>query len=782
MNEDIDQDPVLSKKIKAQQIKLLYEQLPPALFGESVAATVLCIALWNKTNHYLLIGWLLFIYFGSAFWRSILVYLFKTKHSLLSHDNWLKFYVVGVFFTGAGWGIAGGGLMPPEGFVQQTFVMLMIFGVTAAANTLYSPILSVYTFFLIIALAPLSIWLLTHGGLYVLLGFLSFIYFAVLLSTAYYTNKLILSSLVLRFKNINLGSIKKLLEKKVAERTNELKESLAITKSAFESTADGILMVTLDNKIKFYNKKFLDMWGFTSEFIKTTDDEKAIQHVMNQLINPDEFVSRINDLYLNPNQDSFDELHFKDGRIFERYSKPHKLDHKIIGRVWTFRDITERRKMEKKIAYQANHDALTGLPNRTLLNDRIHQGITYAKRFHSNLIVMFIDLDNFKDINDNLGHGAGDILLQETALRLEECIRESDTVARFGGDEFVLLFLFKNGKEEIKTIVNKIHDSLKTPIQIGGHEVVVTVSMGISIYPRDGQDPSTLLKNADVAMYKAKKKGRNYYQLYDKSMNIHSKKRMIIQNQLRGAIEKNEFFLFYQPIFDLKTNKVISVEALLRWQHPEIGLIFPNEIIPIAEETGFIIQLGEWVMRQACLQNKMWQNQGLRPIVVAVNVSGVQLNRPNFVETVRNILSDSQLDPQYLELELTESAIMSNTKEIIKRLADLKNLGVQIAIDDFGTGYSSFSYLKNFPANKLKIDKSFVQDCTINPNDRSIINAIITMGHHMNLSVLAEGVETESQLRLLQESHCDEMQGFLYGRPTNSDEINELLKNNHFKE
>ncbi len=505
----------LALKIQSQRIILLYKQLPLALIGESIAATLLCIVLWRIIDHTLLIGWLLFISVGSTLCRGILIYQFFTRKEALSDETGLQLYSIGIVFTAAAWGFAGYFLMPDEGIFHQTFLVFMLIGLSAAANTVYSPIFSLYAFFLGVMITPFIVWLLLHGGLYVWLGFSSFIYIGLMLSTSYNTGKLINSSLKLRFEYSELSLMQKRLEKKIRQRSHALKESLGITTSILESASDGILVVNLNKEIKYYNHKFLEMWGFTPELIASYshNDANAINFVINQINKPNEFVERINYLYNHPEQESIDELEFKDGRIFERHSMPQKLDDTIIGRLWNFRDLTEHKRMGQRIAHEATHDALTGLPNRTLLNDRIYQGISCAKRFQSSLTVLYIDLDNFKDINNNFGYAHGDMVIQDITSRLTSCIRENDTLARFGGDEFIVLILTQ-APQDILNIVERIYDCMKKPMKIGSHEITVTVSIGISMYPKDGKDPSTLLVNADKAMMKAKKQGRNQYQLY----------------------------------------------------------------------------------------------------------------------------------------------------------------------------------------------------------------------------------------------------------------------------
>ncbi|WP_131781810.1 putative bifunctional diguanylate cyclase/phosphodiesterase [Legionella gresilensis] len=422
--------------------------------------------------------------------------------------------------------------------------------------------------------------------------------------------------------------------------------------------------------------------------------------------------------------------------------------------------------MEEQIIFQAMHDNLTGLPNRSQFTRKLHQEIKYAKRFKLNLAILFIDLDNSKSINDNLGHDAGDILLRHVAKRLVLCLRETDTVFRFGGDEFVVFCLIQN-PEEIVDLVQKMHSCLLNPVKIGINNVIVTVSMGISIYPKHGKDPSNLLKNADIAMYWAKKQGRNSYEVYRKELRIGSKRRMTLLNQLHFAIERKQFYLVYQPIIDLSNEEICSLEVLLRWNHSQMGNINPKEFIPLAEENGLIIQIGEWVLKEACKQAKIWQEVGLK---LAVNVSGIQISKQTFFKTLGQILRIVNLEPKYLSIELTESTLMSNQQTILETLEQLRKMEIKISIDDFGTGYSSFAYLKDFSIDKIKIDRSFITNYSAS-NCMSIIKAIIAMGKNLNLSIVAERAETIEQLSFLKSQGCNEIQGFLFSGPVPAAEV-----------
>ncbi len=438
----------------------------------------------------------------------------------------------------------------------------------------------------------------------------------------------------------------------------------------------------------------------------------------------------------------------------------------------------KRQMAEATIKYQAFHDLLTGLPNRTLLNYRLSSALDNAQQFRNRMAVMFLDLDRFKTINDTLGHAVGDKLLQYATQRLKACLRSNDTIARWGGDEFTLLLPEINSIEDATKIAQRIIEVLKPAFNLEGHQLYITSSIGIAVYPQHGEDGETLLKNADAALYRAKAEGRNNYQIYAPAMNSQASELLELENYLHQAIENQEFALHYQPQVNFITGKISRMEALLRWHHPQKGEIPPKTFIPLAEETGLILSLGNWVLRTACKQNKAWQNAGLPPIRIAVNLSVRQLQQPRFVDSVAQILAETELAPEFLELEITETAMMQNpdfTKSMLKRLVEM---GCHITLDDFGTGYSSLNYLKNFPLHTLKIDRSFVQDLTVDSSDAAIINTIVALGRGLNLSVVAEGVETIEQLEYLKAVQCHEMQGYLFSHPLPVQEAANLLSGN----
>ena len=440
------------------------------------------------------------------------------------------------------------------------------------------------------------------------------------------------------------------------------------------------------------------------------------------------------------------------------------------------RDISERKRLEKQLVEQATHDALTGLPNRSLLRERLAEEVAYAARHGHAVWVVFIDLDRFKFINDSLGHGVGDLLLKTVAARLDAATRESDTVARLGGDEFVLVLPDRERDRIPANMVRRLMDSLLLPMTLEGRQLALTCSMGVAVFPSDSNAPESLIEKADIAMYRAKQQGRNNCQFFTAEMQEALQDRVRIESALRTALERNEFFLQYQPQVDAATHRIVGVETLLRWRHPELGIVMPDRFISLAEETGLIVPIGAWVLHTACLQARAWQQAGLPALRLAVNLSPRQFAQSDFVDSVAAVLADTGLAAQCLELELTESLVMADVGAAIDKLEVLKALGVQLSIDDFGTGYSSLAYLKRFPINELKIDRSFVRDIADDPDDAAIVLAIISLAHNLNLRVIAEGVETTEQIAYLQTHGCDELQGYYFSRPLPAAECTRLLE------
>ncbi|PRC91062.1 EAL domain-containing protein [Solimicrobium silvestre] len=470
------------------------------------------------------------------------------------------------------------------------------------------------------------------------------------------------------------------------------------------------------------------------------------------------------------------QLRRKDGTQLQvemhRQTQPSGPDWIIVGVV---RDITERKQAELRLHHLAHYDALTGLPNRTLFYESLKKIMLQTANSGWLIAVMFIDLDLFKNVNDSLGHGVGDELLRQFSNRLVECVRIRDTVGRLGGDEFALVLVMQDEQDAV-IVANKIRDTLHRPFDLNGHEVTVTASIGITIYPTDASDPETLLRYADTAMYRAKHAGRDTFRFFTAQMNVEMLTRLDLEKALRQAVENNEFVLHYQPKVRLDSGRVTGMEALLRWQRPGHGLVFPGDFIPILEETGLIVRVGSWVIAAACKQIGLWAHSSIGPIQVSVNVSGRQFIEGDLDGDVIKALDDNDITADLLELELTESSMMANTDRTIASLKNLKNRGVQISVDDFGTGYSSLAYLRRFPIDKLKIDIAFIREVTSNPDDAAIVQAIIDMAHSLKLEVIAEGVETAAQLEYLRRHRCDQIQGYYFSRPLPVLELEQMLR------
>lgn len=561
----------------------------------------------------------------------------------------------------------------------------------------------------------------------------------------------------------------------------EEKERAQVT---LQSIGDAVITTDLLGNVEYINPVAEDLTGWSAaqaigrplaEVFNIVDEEtgKQVDNPVIKCIREGRIVGLANHT----------ELVHKDGHRFAIEDSASPIKNRMgatIGAVLVFHNVSEKRDMLRQMAHQAYHDSLTGLPNRVLFNDRLSLAMAQAHRNHEMLAVMFLDLDRFKQVNDMMGHAKGDALLKHVAGKLLRCLRDTDTVARLGGDEFAILLPRFSHLEDIAKTAQKIISCLDHAWKIDEQEFHITASLGIALYPSDGDDPETLLKHADTAMYRAKDRGRNNYQLYTPAMNTRITERLKMENDLRHALQRGEFRVFYQPQVNFKTGKVVGIEALVRWQHPERGLIPPAEFIPMAEETGLIVPMGEWVLLQACTANMAWQKQGFTPTKVSVNISACQFGQRNLTGTVARILKTTGLEPKWLELEITESALMKDVDSAIKILNDLTNMGVNISIDDFGTGYSSLAYLKRFPIHTLKIDRSFIKDVATDAGDAAIVSTVISMAQNLNLKVIAEGVETEEQLSFLEQRQCNEVQGFLFSRPVPPEDLEELLKKGFF--
>lgn len=553
----------------------------------------------------------------------------------------------------------------------------------------------------------------------------------------------------------------------------QLIESEQRFKSLFEHHPDGIFIRDLTGKFVSANKALENMLGYSVAELQNTavtsmvvpEQAEEVSHYFEEAKqgHPQKFKARIIR---------------SDGTVIEVEAAylPLVIDGKITGVHGIARDVTEAKMYQRQIEHLATHDALTGLLNRYSLYDRLEHAIACSRRDNTQTGVLFMDLNRFKQINDSLGHDKGDMLLEEIARRIKHSVREGDTVARLGGDEFVIVMENVHDIEEMARVADIVLGNISKTIYLDSHELSVTTSIGASVFPKDGENVSMLLKHADLAMYQAKEMGSGSFRFYDPYMNIKILERLLTENALRKALDNNEFVLHYQPRVRMEDKKIVGVEALVRWNHPERGLIPPIDFIPLAEEIGLIHALGDWVLETACQQNKRWQEAGLPPIKVAVNLSAQQLSGASIKNKVQDVLAKTGLDSQFLELEITETSLMQNVDSTLTILQDIRDIGVSVSIDDFGIGYSSLTHLKRLPVDTLKIDKSFIHDILDDRDDAAIVSATIALAHHMRLKVIAEGVTSMDEIRLLAELECDELQGYFFSEALPPQQLEDLLR------
>ena len=557
---------------------------------------------------------------------------------------------------------------------------------------------------------------------------------------------------------------------------SELRNTLSLLNATLDSTADGILVVDNSGRITSFNRSFTEMWRVPESILDTRDDAVALQSVLDQVAEPEAFLEKVKELYADLEAESSDTVEFKDGRVFERTSKPQRVDCHIVGRVWSFSDVTDRKRLEAELAHQAFHDSLTGLANKALFRDRVEHALARRQRTGGRVGVLFVDLDNFKTVNDSLGHNRGDQLLAAVADRIRKCLRSSDTAARLGGDEFAVLLEDISTTADAEVAADRIITTLTRPFRLAEMDLTISASVGIA-FDAPEADVDHVLRNADLAMYQAKAAGRSRHALYEPEMHVAAVERLEIEADLRRASRNGELVVYYQPIIELHSGATIGAEALVRWQHPTRGLLPPTAFIRLAEETGHIDDIGRFVMNEACNALREWQEAATTPglLSVTVNLSAHELVRPWIVRDVSEAIENSGVAPEDLVIEITESALMADGPIVVGNLHGLKNLGVRLAIDDFGTGYSSLSYLRRFPIDILKIDGSFIRAIEDGPEAAALARAIVKLAHNLELVAVAEHVETRVQADFLRNLSCHHAQGYYFGAPQAKTAFSQLV-------
>lgn len=559
-----------------------------------------------------------------------------------------------------------------------------------------------------------------------------------------------------------------------AERA--LRETNQFATEIIDNAGEGIVVYDRDLRYLLWNRFMEDLTAMPADQVVGRRAIELFPHIREQHV--DELLARA----MTGETVASPDIHYyvpgtdRQGWISAVYRPHYDASGNIVGAIGLIRDITERKTAEQQIEYQAYHDALTGLANRRLFQEHLTLALALAQRRRRTVAVLFLDLDHFKVVNDSLGHSVGDALLKQVATRLRSAVRDGDTVARVGGDEFTIVLQDLSDRDDAEIVAKKVLRTIAQPIEVNEHRLYVTTSIGITVFPDDGDDAEELLKNADSAMYRAKAEGRNTYHISTKELSRSMQERMTLESNMHGAMERNEFEIWYQPQIDLRTRRVVGMEALLRWKHPSRGIIPPAEFISVAEERGFIVVIGDWVLRKACEQANALRQRGYRDLRVAVNISPRQFREQTLVARVEAAIEESGIDPSFLELEITEGVAMENVELTFDVLTQLRKLGITIAIDDFGTGHSSLSYLKRFPIDALKIDRGFVEDLPDRFEDAAIVKAVVQLAQGLNLRVIAEGVERHEQLEFLQSHGCREIQGYLFGMPMRLPDLEKMME------
>lgn len=786
-----DHDHAIDKDaVRIEQIRLVYRQLPQALFTTVLALVALVAVLWDVAPPTRLL-----------IWTGVLLAITGVRYGLCrvfpdtaltpeGATKWSQLFLMGTVASGLCWGLGSVALLAVPDTVYQLFLGFILAGLGAGAVSSLSAHPRAYPSFLLPAVVPFVIVMLAVGErMHFALGAMALCYVAMMLILSSRLTATIEQSLRLRFENVSLieeiSSSNKQLEMANGALRAEITERRA-AQDVLRKSEQKLRLHAQQTPLAFIEWdlgfRAAEWYPAAERMFGYTRDE-AIGKRAHQLFGDRKTCEPIATIWQNVVRDkqsaSVTITHrVKSGQTITcdwYYTPVVDETGRVLSVITLAQDVTANRAAEERLNFLAYFDGLTGLPNRTLFSDRLAQSLAEAKRQTRFAGVMLLDIDHFKVVNDTLGHEAGDQLLKEIAKRLQVCVRESDTIARLGGDEFGIVLGDLLDPSNVFTVAQKILDAFLPPFTVFGQEVYLAASIGITFYPTDGDTLEGLVKNADSAMYHAKSLGRNNYQFYSSKLTERAHARLALETSLRRATEREDFLLHYQPKVDLASGQVTGVEALLRWRDNGHGDIPPNTFVPIAEESGLILPIGEWALRTACKEVRAWQQAGLPNLKLAVNLSSRQFRHNRLVTNTARILDETGFDPELLEFEITESILMDHDPTVSAVLTQLRNLGISISIDDFGTGYSSLSYLKRFPIDTLKIDRSFVRDVPTDLDDVAIVRAIIGMARSLRMRTVAEGVELDEQRRFLREQGCDEMQGFLYGQPLPGREMRHLL-------
>jgi diguanylate cyclase (GGDEF)-like protein/PAS domain S-box-containing protein len=754
-----------SKKIFIEQTRLLYANSVIPISVSIVAGAMLCWSLQSIIDQTVLVAWFI-IFFVITLFRLFSVYLFNNgKTEQRDEEHWHRRFLICTYAVAAVWGAASFFLFPEHSLPHQTVFFIIILGMAAGGISSLCPSLPVVGGFLSLLLIPLIVKLLTLGDAEAVFnGSLLLIFWGVILIGAIKINENISENILLHIESVGREKILEVSE----ERYRHI----------FSNAPLGILHYDATGTIVDCNEAFINLLGSSRDLLigmqmlVTLKDQKILSAINDSLADGEGYYEGD---YISVTSNITTPI-----RAFFKAIK--SSEEKIVGGVGVVEDFSEKKQSEQLIQYQASYDPLTGLPNRRLLLDHLSTEMARARRHGHYGALLFIDLDNFKTINDSLGHSVGDELLKVVAKRITECIREEDTAARMGGDEFIIIITELDitiglAAYKLRGVAEQLSLSLSSPCQIAGHDLHITPSIGVSIFPTPNKGVDDVLKQADSAMYRAKAAGRNTIRFFLPHMQEAADERLHLNTELRKALDCNQFSLYYQPQVNM-SRELIGAEALLRWHHPERGVI-PNEtFIDIAEETGLMPDIGQWVLREACQSIKKWTDAGQLggSQTISINISGKEIATPGYVDRAVSVIEETGVNPNHLGIELTESSLVSTNEDIVDKIVKLRQIGIKFSIDDFGTGYSSLRYLKNLPLNTLKIDRSFVNDIKDGNQDVVLIDTIILMAHNLGLEVIAEGVETEQELHYLNTRGCTVYQGFRFSKPVVAETFTEMLK------